>query len=156
MARRTRALRRSSAPFFSAMSVVLLLLAFLAEDELAGVFHALALVGLGAAILADLGGDLPDLLLVDASHDDLRRPRRGHRDAGRDRIIDIVAVAERQLQRLAREGSAIADAIDLEPLLETFRDALDDVGDLRPRHTPFGARHLGLVARIDRHPALAH
>src|SRR5215204_5608626 len=39
----------------------LLLLAFLAEDELVGVLHALALVGLGLTELADLGGGLPDL-----------------------------------------------------------------------------------------------
>ena len=38
----------------------LLLLAFLAEDELARVLHALALVGLGAAIVADLGSHLAD------------------------------------------------------------------------------------------------
>ncbi len=42
----------------------LLLLAFLAEDVLVGIFHALALVGLGLAEFADLGGDLADLLLV--------------------------------------------------------------------------------------------
>ena len=38
----------------------------LAADVLAGVPHALALVGLGLAQLADVGGDLADLLLVDA------------------------------------------------------------------------------------------
>ena len=65
----------------------LLLLAFLAEDLLVGVFHALALVGLGLAELADLGGDLADLLLVDAGDDDLGRLRRCDRDArpGSDR-----------------------------------------------------------------------
>ena len=47
----------------------LLLLAFLAEDELAGVLHALALIGLRTAIFADLGGGLTDDLLVDASND---------------------------------------------------------------------------------------
>ena len=43
----------------------------LAADVLARVAHALALVGLGLAQLADVGGDLADLLLVDA-----RRPSR--------------------------------------------------------------------------------
>ena len=41
----------------------------LAADDLAGVAHALALVRVGLAELADVGGDLADLLLVDA-----RRP----------------------------------------------------------------------------------
>jgi hypothetical protein len=46
---------------------LLLLLAFLAEDVLASVLHALALVGFGAAELADFGGNLADALLVDAA-----------------------------------------------------------------------------------------
>src|SRR4051812_11071872 len=54
----------------------LLLLAFLAEDEFACVFHALALIGFGRTERADLGGHLADLLLVDAGHHDLGRLRR--------------------------------------------------------------------------------
>ena len=42
----------------------------LAHDPLAGIADALALVGLGLAQLADVGGDLADLLLVDALDDD--------------------------------------------------------------------------------------
>ncbi len=45
----------------------LLLLAFLAEDAFAGIFDALALVGLGPAEFADFGGDLANPLLVDAA-----------------------------------------------------------------------------------------
>ena len=41
-------------------------LAGLAADTFAGVAHALALVGLGLAQRADVGGDLADQLLVDA------------------------------------------------------------------------------------------
>ena len=47
----------------------------LPADVLALVADALALVRLGRAHLADLGGDLADLLLVDALDDDLRRRR---------------------------------------------------------------------------------
>src|SRR3954466_13573597 len=92
----------------------LLLLAFLAEDEFACVFHALALVGLRLAESADFGGDLANLLLVDAGHHHFGRFRRRDRDAGRDRIDHVVAVAERQLQVLALQRRAIADAVDLE------------------------------------------
>src|SRR3546814_10265114 len=44
----------------------LLLLAFLAENVLAAVFDALALVGLRLAPTPDLGGQLADLLAIDA------------------------------------------------------------------------------------------
>ena len=55
---------------------------------------ALALVGLGRTEFADLGGDLADLLLVDAADHDLGRLRRRDGDAFRDRIDHVVAVAE--------------------------------------------------------------
>src|SRR6185437_3827816 len=47
------------------------LLAFLAEDELARIAHALALVRLWRPEPSDLSRDLADLLLVDAGHHDL-------------------------------------------------------------------------------------
>ncbi len=114
-----------------------------------GIFHALALVGLGSAELADLRRDLADRLLVDARHDDLGRLRHRDGDAGRRLVDHVMAEAERQLQVLALHGRAIADAVDLQPLLEAVRHAGEDVGDLGARHAPFGARVLGLVARID-------
>src|SRR5215207_4321491 len=134
----------------------LLLLAFLAEDELVRILHALALVGLRAAEVADLGGGLADLLLVDAGDDDLRRLRGRDRDAGRDRIIDVVAVAERQLQGLAGDLGAVADAIDLELLLETLGDAVDEALHLGAGHAPLGAGALRLVARRDADSAVLH
>ena len=48
----------------------------LAADDLAGVTHALALVRVGLAELADVGGDLADLLLVDARDDEAGRATR--------------------------------------------------------------------------------
>src|SRR5215831_14040563 len=110
MARRTRAVRRSVWVLNLAMVASLLLLAFLAEDVLAGVLHALALVGLGLAEAADLRRHLADLAPVDAGDDHLGRLRRRDRDAGRDRIHDVMTVAERDLQVLALHGGAIADA----------------------------------------------
>src|SRR5208282_4897652 len=89
----------------------LLLLAFFAENALAGIFDALALVGLGRPIFADFGGDLPNLLAIDAADHDLDRARRGDSDALGDRIDDVVAVAERELQVPALHRGAIADAV---------------------------------------------
>src|SRR5262249_2409006 len=133
-----------------------LLLAFLAEDVFARIFDALALVGLGRPEVADFRGDLPDLLLVDTGDDDLGRFRRRDRDPVRDRIDDLVAVAERELQVLTLHRGAVADAGDLQAPLESLGDAGDDVGEQCARHAPHGARALGIVARVDLAPASLH
>src|SRR4051812_45571861 len=108
MARRTRALRRSD---LSRRGFIVplpsLLLAFLAEDVFARILDALALVGLGRPVVADLGRDLTDFLLVDPGDHDLDGPRRRDRDAFRDRVVDLVAVTERELQVLALHRGAI-------------------------------------------------
>src|SRR5690349_15329416 len=134
----------------------LLLLAFLAHDALAGILHALALVGLGTAILADFRGHLADLLLVDARHGDFRRLRHGDRDARRGLIDDVVAEAQRELQVLALQRCTIADAADLELLLEAFLHAVQDVDDLGAGHAPFRSCGLRLVARLDGDVAVFH
>src|ERR1700712_3042404 len=87
---------------------ILLLLPFLAEDILAGVLDALALVRLGLAPAAGFGGDLAGLLLVDAR--DVPRGGIGRLDldALRDRVIDVVRIAELQLQVLALDCGAVA------------------------------------------------
>src|SRR6201996_624420 len=77
--------------FLKRALVILLLLAFLAADIFAFIAHALALIGFGAAIAADFGGDFADQLLVHAGHADLCGLFRGDGDAGGDRIDDIVA-----------------------------------------------------------------
>src|SRR5207248_8991311 len=94
-----------------------LLLAFLAEDVFARVPDTLALVGLGRPVATDLGSDLADHLAVDTGHDDLGRPRRGNRNALGDRVVDLMAVAELQMQVLALHGGAIAHPGDLQPFL---------------------------------------
>src|SRR5688572_22422327 len=104
---RTRAPRRSIWVSFAIVSA-LLLLSFLAEDVFPGVFHSLALVGLGLTKGADLGGNLAYLLLVDAGNDDFGGLGSSDRNAGGDRVADIVAVAELQLQLLALHRRAIA------------------------------------------------
>src|SRR5690349_12347427 len=91
-------------------------LAGLAADVLAGVAHALALVGLGLASRADLCGDLADQLLVDADDREARRVLDLEADAIGRIDLDRVAVAQVELELLAVERGAIADARDLEAL----------------------------------------
>src|SRR5690349_13358684 len=128
---RTRRCRRRRA----SLTVRLGTLAHLSADVLSLVADSLALVGLGRAHLADLGGRLADHLLVGPLDDDLRR--RGHlkRDAGARLDRHRVRVADVELEVGALERRAIADALDLELLLEALRDSLDHVRDERPRQS---------------------
>src|SRR5271165_998362 len=144
-----RALRRLVDMFDLAMTPPLLLLAFLAEDEFAGIFHALALIRFGTAERADLRGDLAYLALVDAGDGDFGRLGSRDRHARRDRVHDIVAVAERKLQVLARHRRLVADAVDLELLLEALGDPADQVRDLGAGHAPHRAGSLVLAMRLD-------
>src|ERR1700688_465812 len=98
--RRTEAVRRAVRSLNLDIAHPLFLLTFLAEDVFASVFHALALVRLRRAEAADLGGDMPDFLFVDAGHHDLGRFRRCDRDALGDRKIHVMAEAELQVQGL--------------------------------------------------------
>src|SRR3954468_14612998 len=122
----------------------------LALDALAGVADALALVGLGLADLADVGGDLADRLLVDALHRDARR--RGHLelDALRRLHADGVAEAERELDGVrALRGGAVADADDLQLLHEAVGDAEHHVVDQRARETVLRAVRTLVVRPLD-------
>src|SRR3569623_1254190 len=126
--RRTDPVRRAVRSLSLVMAqALLLLLPFLAEDVLAGVLHALALVRFRTAEAADLGRHLSDLLLVDAGDDDLGRLRRRDRNALRERIVDVVRVAELQVELLALNRRALTDAVDLELLFEALGHAIDQV-----------------------------
>src|SRR5690606_10727284 len=116
---RTRRRRRANRESLA----MLLLLPFLAEDVLAAVLDTLALVGLGLAPAADLGGKLADSLLVDPG--DLDRGLIGglHLEAFRHVEIDVVAVAELQLELAALRARTIADAGDFQHLGEAAGDA---------------------------------
>src|ERR1043166_5666233 len=97
----------------------------LAANVFAVVADALALVRLGRPDLADLGGDLAHLLLVDALDDDLRRRGNLEGDPLRRLDRDRMRVADVELERRAAQRRAVADALDLEALLEALRHALD-------------------------------
>src|SRR5215203_342877 len=113
--RRMRALRLSLAvmlmtrPSPSCSRRSLAGLAGLASDVLVAVAHALALVGLGLAQLADVGGHLADELLVDALDRDVRRRGDLELDAVGGLDVDGVAVPERELEVLALRRGAVAD-----------------------------------------------
>src|SRR5450759_4304482 len=104
-------------------------LAHLALDVLALVADALALVGLGRALLADDRRSLPDELLRDALDDHAGRLRHFEFDAVRRGDGNRVGVADGQLEVLALQLGAIADALDLQPLFEARRHTLDHVRD---------------------------
>src|SRR4051812_2159483 len=105
MPRRTFAVRRTVRSTTVAIArIPSLLFAFLAEDVLVRIPHALALVGLGLAKRSDLGRHVADLLGVDAADQDLGRLRHHDGDAFRDRIGDVVGVAELELQVAALHG----------------------------------------------------
>src|SRR5229473_2673648 len=147
-ARRTLASRRATALRSCAItSSRSFLLAFLAEDVLARVLDALALVRLGRPEPADLGRNLSDFLAVDPGYHDLDRPRRRDRDAVGDRIGDVVAESEREMQVLALHRRPVAHPGDLQSLLEALGDAGDQIVDQRARQTPHGAGTLGLGPR---------
>src|SRR6478672_6384591 len=104
------------------------LLGFLADDVLAGVLHALALVGLRRTERADLRGDFADALLVGTRDQDLGLRRRRDGDAFRSLEQHRVRETEREAQVLALHGGTVTDADQLELALEAFGHALDHVG----------------------------
>src|SRR6201999_2928461 len=86
-------------PVFSAMATSLTSLSDLAANVFAGVAHALALVGLRLAQLANVGGDLAHQLLVDALDTEPGGALDGERDAVGSVERDRVRVAQLELQR---------------------------------------------------------
>src|SRR5690349_1710668 len=129
---RTRRWRRSRPCSLVLTDIALRSLSDLALDVLVGVADALALVRLGRPPLADLRRGLADALLRDAADDDLGRRRHLEADAVRRLDADRVAEPELHLQVLALHLRAVADALDLQALLEALGDAGDHVGDQRP------------------------
>src|SRR4051794_38949273 len=107
-------------------------LAGLAPDDLTGVAHALALVGLRLARRADPCGDEADQLLVDAGDGEAGGRLQLERDPLGGIDLDGVAVAQRELQLPADQLRTIPDARDLEALAVPRRHARDHVVDEGP------------------------
>src|SRR5882724_8832378 len=92
----TRCLRRAFVILSLDMTAPILLLAFLAEDESVGVFHALALIGFRRAVAWDFGRYLADALAFVGGDCYRGRLRDRWRDALRDLVYHVVAGAERE------------------------------------------------------------
>src|SRR4051812_29608416 len=103
----------------------------LPRHVLVRVADALALVRLGRAHLADPRGDLADGLLGVALDDDLGRRRDLELDPLGRRHRHRVRVADLKLDVAALQDRAVADALDLEALLEALGHAGDHVRDQR-------------------------
>src|SRR5438128_7658972 len=136
-------------------------LTYFASHVLALIADALALVRLGRAHLSHLGRDLTDLLLVDALDDDLGRDRHLEGDPLRRLHHDGMGEADVQPEIGALQRRAVADALQLEALLESLGDALDHVRDQRARQAVQRAIVAALggpgdrdrrVALLDLHP----
>src|SRR5690606_28519933 len=125
----------------------LLLLAFLAEDDLALVADPLALIGLGTAPLANVRGDLADELLVDAFDHDLGLLRRRDGHAIGRHEIHVMRITKRQFQDLALHLRAVTHTLDFQLSFEALADASYKVRHHRTRHAPLLARALGQTAR---------
>src|SRR5262249_10459275 len=108
----------------------------------------------GLAERADHRRHLPDTLPVGTTDGDRRRPLAGNLDIGRDREMNVVAVAELQHQILALNRGAIADAVDLEIYGVALADAVHHVVDERARRAPGHTGTLRLVLRLNRDLAL--
>src|SRR5918994_486199 len=115
----------------------------LAPDDLAGVPHALALVRLGLAELADVRGRLADQLLVDPRHREPRGCLDGEGDAGGRLDDDRGTEAERELPVRAAERNAVSHADDLQSLLVSSGHPGDEV-----LHQRAGQAVHGLTAAV--------
>src|SRR5262249_7064587 len=110
------------------------------------VTDALLLVGIRLAQPTDVRSNLSDELSIDAGHGDVRLLLDGDVDSRRDVEHHRVRVAKREDDLLALHLGAIADADDVEFLLEPFGDPRDRVGDQCARKAVILAE-LGIVAR---------
>src|SRR5258705_6262727 len=126
-------LRVADAPSFVLETILLTCLSDLAADLLALVANALALVRVWAAQAADVRRDLTDLLLVDAGDRELGGRVNREGDALRRRDHDGMAVAQRELEGVALELYAVADAEDLHLRGVALRDTGDQVRHQRAR-----------------------
>src|SRR6185436_2007754 len=124
---------------------------FFELDTLVRVAHALALVRLSRAVVANVGRYLPNLLPIHALDDDLVLARRFDRDSRWNRILDRVREAERQVQLLALHGGAVADTDELELLLEALRHARDHVRQVRARRARHRVGEVAIRARGNLH-----
>src|SRR5262249_4164126 len=98
-------------------------------QHFARIADAFLLVRIRLAEAADVGGHLADQLPIHPGHRDVRLLVDRDVESLRDVEHDRMRVAEREDDLLALQLGAVADADDVELLLEAFGDAEDRVGD---------------------------
>src|SRR5699024_9778879 len=107
-------------------------LAFLADDILAQIADALALIRLRRTLGAYFGGELAHGLLVVAVDDDAARRGDFDGDAVALAHDNLMGVAQGHHKVLALLGGAVADALDLQLLGVALGYTVDHVGDEGP------------------------
>src|SRR5713101_4878094 len=147
---RTRCRRRRKR-VLALSDISLLLLAFLPADGLGRIFDALALVGFGRSVGADLGRNLADALTVGTADGDQGRPLAGDLDVAGNRIGDVMTITELQIETIALNGSTIPDTIDFEGDRKPLRYPGDHVVYQRTRRSPHRTRLLCLAFRHNRY-----
>src|SRR5256885_1132793 len=127
----------------------LLLLRFLQDHPLVGVTHALALVRLGRAVGAYLGGDLSHELLVQSLDHDFGL--RGSLDLHpfRHGVHHRMGKTQREVQLVPLRLGAIADPDQRQPLLETLRHSEHHIGGQRPHRRPPGVRRVRVLQSLE-------
>src|SRR6266700_189765 len=102
-------------------------LAFLADDALIAVAHALALVRFRRVEATNLGSDLANDLAIWPFDGQLGVFLDRHLDLVGNGIINWVRVAKVQINGFALNGGFKTDALDFELLDETFAHSADHV-----------------------------
>src|SRR6266849_4173627 len=97
-------------------------------QPLAGDANALLLVWIGRAQRTHVRGNLADLSLVRAADDEVRLLFHRHLNPFRNRKLDGMRLSERECNHFALQLRAIADANDVQLLLEAGGDAMNGVG----------------------------
>src|SRR5271157_11372 len=128
-------------------------LARLLLQTLAGDADVLLLVRVWRTQRANVRGHLADLRLVRAAHHDVRLLFDRNLNAIGNGKLDGVGLAEGESHGLAFQLGAIADAHDVEILLEALGDAMNGVGQKRARQ-PVQCAILFIIADRRQHAVL--
>src|SRR5207249_3163507 len=115
-------------------------------QDLAGIAHALLLVGIWLPQAPDVGGDLTDELPIDAGHRDVRLLLDGDVDPLGNVEHHRMRVTQRKDDLLALHLGTVPDADDVELALEPFCNAQHGVGHQAARQ-PVKLAELGILGR---------
>src|ERR1017187_1910242 len=126
-------------------------LAFLADDPLIRIAHALALVRFRRVEAAQLRRHLADRLPIRSLNSKLGVLFNRHFDLGGYRIHDGMRIAQTHVYVIARHSGLETDALNLKFLDETFTDTADHIIDQGAAEAMqrFGPRVIAVAADYD-------